>query len=151
MSDKRIKHGFLSNGIKPKIYVVWEAMIQRTTNTNYCRYHDYGGRGITVCDAWKDAGTFIDWALKHGYEETLKLDRKDNNKGYSPENCRFVTPSMSSINRRKRLDFGIQKVHNSFVIHIRRNNILYYGGCSMNIETARLLRNDLVTKLDNIN
>lgn len=151
MSDGRIKHGYLKYGIKPKIYVVWEGMIQRVTNPNSSRYSDYGGRGITICNEWKNAATFIAWAFNNGYNELLKLDRKDNNKGYYPENCHFVTPSKSSINRRKRANFGIQKIHNSFAVHVRRNNKLYYGGCSTDINIAKVLRNRLVNKLDNIN
>lgn len=88
-------------GAKTLIYGVWAGMKRRC----YCRsspsYKDYGGRGITVCDEWiKNFSAFRDWALSHGYKRGLQIDRKNNNLGYSPENCRFVTPQVNSNNRR---------------------------------------------------
>ena len=83
-----------------KIYQVWAGMKQRCENKNSKAYKNYGGRGITVCSEWNDPKCFIDWALSHGYKEGLQIDRKDNAKGYSPDNCRFITSQENESNRR---------------------------------------------------
>lgn len=79
----------------------WGAMIQRCYNPNRHNYKNYGGRGISVCDEWKTLSGFVDWALKSGWTKGLQIDRIDNDKGYFPENCRWVTPLENARNRRK--------------------------------------------------
>ena len=83
-----------------KLYQVWAGMKQRCENKKSKAYANYDGRGIIVCLEWNDPKCFMDWALSNGYKEGLQLDRIDNNKGYSPENCRFVTPQVNECNRR---------------------------------------------------
>ena len=76
-------------------------------------YHNYGARGITVCDEWHgDDGfdNFYDWAMSHGYKRGLTLDRIDNNKGYSPDNCQFVTMKCQSNNKRNNVYVTIDGV-----------------------------------------
>ena len=73
-------------------------MWQRCTNPKGLRYADYGGRGITVCEQWKDFNNFlIDMGVR---PEGKSLDRKDNDKGYSKENCKWATPREQQRNRR---------------------------------------------------
>ena len=59
----------------------------------------YVGKGIEVCDDWKVFEVFRYWAITHGYNETLTIDRIDNEKGYNPENCRWVTPAQQNRNQ----------------------------------------------------
>lgn len=86
---------------KPRLYSIWDNMKQRCYNPNHTGYHLYGGRGITVCDEWKnDFQAFYDWAMANGYEDNLQIDRIDNDGNYEPRNCRWVTPIENSNNRR---------------------------------------------------
>jgi hypothetical protein len=81
-----------------KIHEVWKEM-KRRCKGNYAKTKSYLERGIKPCREWEDAKPFIDWALSHGYREGLQLDRIDNDQGYSPDNCRFVTPKENANNR----------------------------------------------------
>ena len=90
------KHGMSHS----KLYGVWSQMRNRCNNPNDSSYTRYGGRGISVCPEWDEAATFISWALKSGYTEGLQIDRIDNDKGYSSDNCRFVTRKENCRNRR---------------------------------------------------
>lgn len=91
------KHGYSDHRLKS----VYQGMKQRCNNPNDTRFPDYGGRGITVCDEWqKDMTPFIEWMLSNGWKEGLEIDRRDNDKGYSPENCRIVTRYQNTRNTR---------------------------------------------------
>lgn len=86
-----------------KVYKVWVDMISRCSNPNDTGYKNWGGRGISVCEEWKKSEKFLEWA-KGKWKEGLEIDRIDNNKGYSPENCWFVPKSFQTINQRNRKD-----------------------------------------------
>lgn len=79
----------------------WSAMRERCANPKNQQFKSYGGRGIKVCPEWDCFETFAKWALLHGYDERLELDRIDNDKGYCPDNCRYVTRQQNSLNMRK--------------------------------------------------
>jgi len=75
-------------------------MICRATLKSGINADRYVDRGITVCDEWLNSFLkFHDWAVNNGYDPKLQLDRRDNSKGYSPENCRFVTPIVNANNK----------------------------------------------------
>lgn len=96
------KHGYSHT----KIEYIYQAMKNRCYNPKNYEYHLYGGRGITICDEWlNDRVKFYEWAYENGYKEGAKqaeqsLDRIDVNKGYSPENCRFVDAYVQANNKR---------------------------------------------------
>lgn len=92
-------------GTRTRLYAIWDSMRQRCNSLNYKSYKDYGGRGIKVCEQWDDYSVFREWAYNHGYNEQADygkctLDRIDVNKGYSPDNCRFVSVLEQARNKR---------------------------------------------------
>ena len=83
------------------LYCRWKQMRKRCNGVGSKYYPYYGARGIKVCPEWDDFWKFQEWAFKNGYEEKLTLDRVDNDKGYSPENCRWATLEEQQHNTRK--------------------------------------------------
>lgn len=97
MHDRNTTHG----ESRTRLYTIWGNIINRTTNESNKSYKEYGGRGITVCDEWKDFMKFKKWALENGYKEKLTIDRKDNDKGYSPDNCRWADWDTQNNNKQQ--------------------------------------------------
>lgn len=103
---KNVTHGMTYT----RIYNIWSQIIGRCNNPNLRDYKYYGGRGITMCQEWRNSfETFRDWALANGYKENLTIDRKDNDGNYTPDNCRWATMKEQSMNKRTRntkTDYG---------------------------------------------
>lgn len=79
----------------------WSGIKERCYNPKIKAYKNYGGRGITVCDEWiNNFEAFCEWSKNNGFRIDLELDRIDNDKGYSPDNCRYVTHKENNRNRR---------------------------------------------------
>jgi hypothetical protein len=80
--------------------ILW-GMKKRCYSPSNASYKNYGARGITVCDEWTtDRETFYEWAIRNGYQKGLTIDRVDPDKGYSPDNCRWISPKAQQNNKR---------------------------------------------------
>ena len=89
------KHG----GTNTRLYVIWKSMRQRCGNPNNNRFYVYGAKGISIVPEWDNYETFREWAESNGYSDGLTIDRIDANRGYGPENCRWVSQKVQQNNR----------------------------------------------------
>jgi len=101
-NERNFKHGFANHGNVHPLYSLWLGIKKRCYYKKRKGYENYGGRGIVVCDEWKDnPRAFISWCLVNNWKPGLLIDREENNGNYEPSNCRFITSQLSVINRRK--------------------------------------------------
>jgi hypothetical protein len=105
-------------------YKIWINMIGRCENKKAINYEDYGGRGITVSTEWHDYWNFIDDMMPVPFEGA-ELDRIDNNKGYSKENCRWVTHSENQRNRRTNVRVKYNKEEMLLIEFCEKYNLPY--------------------------
>lgn len=100
-NEKLIQRSTKHNKCHTRLYLIWKAMKQRCYNQNNKEYNCYGGRGITICDEWKnDFKSFYDWSIQNGYKENLFIDRINNDSNYEPSNCRWADRKTQNNNTR---------------------------------------------------
>lgn len=91
-----VRHGLS----KTRLHRIWHSMYCRCYYPTTNQYNNYGGKGVKVCDEWKhNFVNFYNWAMSNGYNDSLTLDRIDNNKNYCPENCKWSTLEQQNNNR----------------------------------------------------
>ena len=92
LSEESRKRATIHGARHTRLYQIWSGMKQRCFNPRATKYELYGGRGITVCEEWKnDFKSFYDWAVSHGYQDNLTIDRIDSDGNYEPFNCQWIT------------------------------------------------------------
>ena len=131
-----------------RLYRIYKTMKSRCYNKNREEYFRYGGRGITICNEWlNDFMGFYNWSMKNGYTDDLTIDRIDNNKGYSPDNCRWVDRKTQCNNTRRNLKLTYKGIthsisHWSELLNIDQSVLShrYYAG--WNIEKLLTKRTD---------
>ena len=104
LRDSKIQEQGFKNKVhgyrKHRLYKTWTGMLRRCNDPNDFGYYNYGGRGIKVCDKWKDVGNFL-LDMYPTYKEGLELDRINVNGDYEPDNCRWITRKQNMNNTRR--------------------------------------------------
>lgn len=91
---------YINNEISKSIYTIWSCMKNRCYSPQHQNYKIYNGKGITICDEWKnDFMSFYYWAINNGYQKGLSIDRIDNKGNYCPQNCRWTTKEQQMRNK----------------------------------------------------
>lgn len=122
-----LKHGLTNT----PLYTVWGGIVQRCTNPNSSKYYMYGGRGIKLCDEWRnDFLSFYNWAITHGYEKGLTIDRVDTNGDYTPENCRWCDRLTQQNNMRRNHRFTYNGTTHTLaewsrILHVNAETLRY--------------------------
>lgn len=119
ISEAGTKHGHR----KTRLYQIWADMKTRCLNVNHSCYKNYGERGVDVCDDWLDFVPFKEWANCSGYDDSLTIERMDNDKGYCPENCEWVTIKDQQNNKRTTINID---GFTSLTKWAKHNNIPYH-------------------------
>lgn len=112
-----------------RLYRIWHSMKQRCSNKNLPFYKYYGGKGVTVCPEWQKYKPFHEWALKNGYREDLTIDRIDLNKGYCPENCRWIPFAEQRKNTTQTRKITINGITKPLKDWCREYGISYHAVC----------------------
>lgn len=138
---------------KSPLMQVWNAMKQRTSNPAVSNYRNYGGRGIVVCEAWKNSFIdFYNWSIKNGYQKGLQINRKDNDGNYEPLNCEFISSVGNNNNRRNicpkntsgYCGVSIHKNTQKYIAIVYYNNKTHYVGIFSTAKEAAIERNKFI-------
>lgn len=115
-------HGLSGNhNHRRRLYKIWIGMKGRCYNPKASGYKNYGGRGIIVCKEWLEYMPFHQWAMSHGYQENLTIERIDNDGNYEPDNCTWIPIGKQAMNK------------------CNNRQIIYNGESKLLIEWSRLL------------
>lgn len=127
----RIKKLNYKNGLSnTKLHYAYHNMCNRCMRKNNYEYKHYGGRGVVICDEWLGKNGFLNfsnWALSNGYEEGLQIDRIDNNKGYSPDNCRWSNRIQQANNKRNNVYVSVNGEVDTVANMARKHNLNYWN------------------------
>ena len=141
--EKNVERLIIHNLSASRIYRIWRAIKNRCLNKKLMDYKNYGGRGIKVCEEWKnDFMSFYNWSMAHDYADDLTIDRIDVNGNYSPENCKWSTKKEQSNNRRTCCNFtynGVTKNYKQWCEFLNINYKTFYSRISRGWEIKKAL------------
>lgn len=107
---------YIHGKINTRIYSIWCGIKVRCYSVNSASYNNYGRRGISMCQDWeKNFLSFYEWSINNGYNDSLTIDRVDNNGNYEPTNCRWTTYAVQNNNS-------------------RHNHLVTYNGITLNMK-----------------
>lgn len=152
MIEANRKHGMHGT----RIYNIWKGIRSRCRDDSYHASHRYKGRNITVCERWNEFINFYE-DMKDGYFDGAELDRIDNDKGYYPNNCRWVTHKENSNNRTKYknntgytgIHFG--KTNRTYQANISHNRKTIYIGSYKTLKEAVIARKEFIINFNKEN
>lgn len=99
-SERSLTHGHKRNGVRSPTYAVWSSIMTRCTNPKTANWNDYGGRGITVCERWRNSFEAFLEDVGERPSKDHSIDRKDVNGNYEPGNVRWATRAEQCRNKR---------------------------------------------------
>lgn len=124
LSDKIAEQNFKHGGFGTRLYSIWSGMKKRCYDTEDKDYKNYGGRGISICDEWReDFNSFQEWALNNGYQENLSIDRIRVDSNYEPSNCRWANAIEQSNNKRNNRLITVANKTMTLAMWARERNI----------------------------
>ena len=110
-NELTVKRNTTHGDTHTRLYGIYRKMLWRCYNKNCKDYGRYGGRGVAICDEWKNSyEKFKSWALDNGYKKSLTIDRIDVDGDYEPSNCRWVTMKAQNVNKRNTIRITVNGV-----------------------------------------
>jgi len=146
------RNGNPSHGLSNHpLYRKWSGMITRTTNKKEDCYPRYGGRGIIVCDEWRnDFKSFYDWSIANGWINGLTIDREDNDGNYEPSNCQFITMKENTLKDMKMFKPTVKQVKSICSMYIEDSFTVSFIAECFNVHqeaVSKILKNNNI-KID---
>ena len=106
------------------LYTVWWGVKSRCYNPNHESYKYYGGKGIYMCEEWKNNfQTFYNWMMENGWEQGITIDRKNNDKPYEPNNCQLITNSLNQTKKLFQMFFSPEGTFDDIAYHKYTDNM----------------------------
>jgi len=143
LANRNRTHNLSGNNSETrKFYHLYVSIKNRCYDVDKPNFHNYGGRGIKMCDEWlNNIFAFIEWCKVNGYKKGLQLDRINNDGNYTPDNCRFITHKENQNNKRTNKVFYIQgerytvtQISEKYKLHIDDyQGVENYGGGTDNL------------------
>ena len=132
-----------------RVYKIWAQMKKRCYNPNYSQFELYGGRGISMCNEWKENFlSFYNWSMANGYNDKLSIDRIDFNGNYEPNNCKWST-NIEQANNKRNNHFITYNNETHTIAEWERKLGLYKGAVGSRLSRGWSIEKTLTTSIGN--